>query len=309
MDNIATETAHPADDGESPEVTAPLLEQGPQDAPGGPGSLFMVATPIGNVLDMSPRARQVLESADLVLAEGTRRSLQLCRELGVRVRRITSFHDHNEQEKEPEMLERLARGENLALISDAGTPVIADPGYRLARAAREKGFSVHPVPGPSAPVTALSAAGIPPLPYTFLGFMPRDRAGRKKLFSAFAPVPGTLVFFERKDRLNDTLETAASLLGARECAVCRELTKTHEEFILFHLEDRSEWPQSLLGELTVLIGPPREEIRTGEEEVSRILAEESASGGKPKAVARRVQARVTGWSASDIYALAQKSRD
>ena len=105
MDNIATETAHPADDGESPEVTAPLLEQGPQDAPGGPGSLFMVATPIGNVLDMSPRARQVLESADLVLAEDTRRSLQLCRELGVRVRRITSFHDHNEQEKEPEMLD------------------------------------------------------------------------------------------------------------------------------------------------------------------------------------------------------------
>ena len=143
MDNIATETAHPADDGESPEVTAPLLEQGPQNAPGGPGSLFMVATPIGNVLDMSPRARQVLESADLVLAEDTRRSLQLCRELGVRVRRITSFHDHNEQEKEPEMLERLARGENLALISDAGTPVIADPGYRLARAAREKGFSGH----------------------------------------------------------------------------------------------------------------------------------------------------------------------
>lgn len=119
MDNIATETAHPADDGESPEVTAPLLEQGPQNAPGGPGSLFMVATPIGNVLDMSPRARQVLESADLVLAEDTRRSLQLCRELGVRVRRITSFHDHNEQEKEPEMLERLARGENLAQIGRA----------------------------------------------------------------------------------------------------------------------------------------------------------------------------------------------
>ena len=141
MDNIATETAHPADDGESPEVTAPLLEQGPQDAPGGPGSLFMVATPIGNVLDMSPRARQVLESADLVLAEDTRRSLQLCRELGVRVRRITSFHDHNEQEKEPEMLERLARGENLALISDAGTPVIADPGKRLLRSSRTRSFS------------------------------------------------------------------------------------------------------------------------------------------------------------------------
>ncbi len=309
MDNIAMEIAHPADSGESPEGTAPLLDQGPQDAHDGPGSLFMVATPIGNVLDLSPRARQVLESADLVLAEDTRRALQLCRELGVHVRRITSFHDHNEQEKEPEMLERLAKGENLALISDAGTPVIADPGYRLARAARGKGFAVHPVPGPSAPVTALSAAGIPPLPYTVLGFMPRDRAGRKKLFSAFASVPGTLVFFERKDRLNDTLETAASLLGARECAVCRELTKTHEEFILFHLEDRSGWPQSLLGELTVLIGPPREEIRTGEDEVSRILAEESASGGKPKAVARRVQARVTGWSASDIYALAQKSRD
>ena len=306
MSTQITDTA--ADGGEQAQEPVLSGDQEPQKAHGGPGSLYMVATPIGNVLDMSPRARQVLEAADLVLAEDTRRSLQLCRELGVRVRRITSFHDHNEKEKGPEMLERLAKGENLALISDAGTPVIADPGYRLARAARERGFAVHPVPGPSAPVTALSAAGIPPLPYTFLGFMPRDQAGRRKLFSAFAQVPGTLVFFERKDRLGETLEQASAILGPRECAVCRELTKPYEEFILFRLEDRSGWPDSLLGELTVLIGPPLEESRTDEQEVCLLLAEESEAGGRPKEIARRVQARVRGWSASDIYDLAQKKR-
>ena len=175
----------------------------------------MVATPIGNALDFSPRARMALESCDLVLAEDTRRTLALCRELGVRVKAVESFHDHNEQEKEPLMLARLQAGQDLALVSDAGTPLVADPGYRLCRACRRQGIAVHPVPGPSAPAAALSAAGIPPLPHCFLGFLPRDEAGRRRLFASFAKVPATLVFFERKDRLKDSLALALDELGPR----------------------------------------------------------------------------------------------
>ena len=274
----------------------------------GPGRLFMVATPIGNALDFSPRARMALESCDLVLAEDTRRTLALCRELGVRVKAVESFHDHNEQEKEPLMLARLQAGQDLALVSDAGTPLVADPGYRLCRACRRQGIAVHPVPGPSAPAAALSAAGIPPLPHCFLGFLPRDEAGRRRLFASFAKVPATLVFFERKDRLKDSLALALDELGPRQACVCRELTKVHEEFILFRLEDPSTHPGPLLGELTVLLGPPEAEPRTPEAGVREALAAEALAGGKPKDVARRAAERVAGWSAKEIYALLQTPR-
>ena len=277
-------------------------------ADGCPGRLFMVATPIGNALDFSPRARLALESCDLVLAEDTRRTLALCRELGVRVKAVESFHDHNEQEKEPLMLARLQAGQDLALVSDAGTPLVADPGYRLCRACRRQGIAVHPVPGPSAPAAALSAAGIPPLPHCFLGFLPRDEAGRRRLFASFAKVPATLVFFERKDRLKDSLALALDELGPRQACVCRELTKVHEEFILFRLEDPASHPDALLGELTVLVGPPEGAVRSSEAEVREALEAEAMAGGKPKAMARRAAERVAGWSAKEIYALLQTPR-
>lgn len=263
----------------------------------------MVATPIGNPEDLSPRAKRVLESCALILAEDTRRSLRLCRELNIHVQHITSFHDHNEQEKEEEMLDLLTSGKNIALISDAGTPLMADPGFRLVRACHNRGIAVHPIPGPSAPVTALSAAGIPPLPYTFLGFLPRDHAGQNKLFSTFASIPSTLVFFERKDRLADSLRLAGKILGPRQCAVCRELTKEHEEFILFRLEDTKSIPGNLLGELTVLIGPPEAIERTDTSLVKSLLAREALNGDKPKVIARRVQEQVSGWNAKELYAL------
>ena len=274
-----------------------------QEVPSAEGRLYMVATPIGNREDLSPRARRILETCDLVLAEDTRRALAMCHELGIRPRAVTSFHDHNEQEKQDAVLARLAAGQSLALVTDAGTPLIADPGFRLVRAARARGFTVHPVPGPSAPVAALSAAGLPPLPYTFLGFLPRDNAGRRQMLSAFAEAPTTLAFFERKDRLADTLAVAREILGPRQAAVCRELTKTHEEFILFRLEDASRAPDGLLGEITVLIGPPEACARTDEAEVMALLDEESTGGDRPRDIARRVQARVRGWSVKEVYAL------
>ena len=211
--------------------------------------LWIVATPLGNPGDLSPRAREVLASADLVLAEDTRRTARLLRECGIETRRLLSFHDHNETERQEGVLRLLREGQCVALVSDAGTPLLADPGYRLVRACRKEGLAVSPLPGPSAPVTALSAAGIPPLPHSFLGFLPRDASGRDALFTAFAHVPGALIFFERKDRLKESLAQAARILGPRELAVCRELTKEHEEFIVGRLEESDQLPDELLEEI------------------------------------------------------------
>lgn len=265
--------------------------------------LWIVATPLGNPGDLSPRAREVLASADLVLAEDTRRTARLLRECGLEVRRLLSFHDHNETERQEGVLRLLREGQSVALVSDAGTPLLADPGYRLVRACRKEGLAVSPLPGPSAPVAALSAAGIPPLPHSFLGFLPRDAAGRDALFTAFAHVPGALIFFERKDRLKESLAQAAHILGPRELAVCRELTKEHEEFIVGRLEDSAQLPDELLGEITVIVGPPEHTERTPREDVLLLANAELAQGGKPRQVARRVQDAVRGWSGKEIYAL------
>ncbi|MCR5562368.1 MAG: 16S rRNA (cytidine(1402)-2'-O)-methyltransferase [Desulfovibrio sp.] len=271
--------------------------------------LWIVATPLGNLGDLSPRAREVLAGADLVLAEDTRRAAQLCRQCGIEVRRFLSFFDHNEKERQTEVLRLLQGGKDIALISDAGTPLLADPGYRLVRACRKQGLPVSPVPGPSAPVTALSAAGLPPLPYTFLGFLPRDAGGRRNIFAAFSSVPGTLVFFERKDRLAESLAVAHELLGPRELAVCRELTKIHEEFILGRLEDAASLPNDLLGELTVLIGPPETVSRSPESFVHEFLRKALSRGAKPREAAREVQAKVRGWSGKEIYAAIEAVRN
>ena len=278
------------------------------DFPSDSGRLFIVATPIGNREDFSPRARRIVGGCDLVLAEDTRRLLALARELDLHVKRVMSFHDHNEEEKEPEVLALLKGGASVALVSDAGTPLVADPGFRLVRSCRKAGIAVHPIPGPSAPVTALSAAGIAPLPYTFLGFLPRDRAGRVRLFSSFATVPTTLVFFERKDRLEASLADAHEILGAREVAVCRELTKIHEEFCFFRLGATKEYPRDLLGEVTVILGPALERQVTPEKEVLA-LVRERAREAKPRQAAKMVQELVQGWSAKDIYDLLLKEKD
>lgn len=270
--------------------------------------LWIIATPLGNPGDLSPRARAVLETADLVLAEDTRRAAALLRQCGISARRLLSFYDHNEADRQESVLRLLRQGKGVALISDAGTPLLADPGYRLVRAARREGLDVSPLPGPSAPVAALSAAGIAPLPFSFLGFLPRDRAGREGIFRAFAHVPGSLVFFERKDRLRDSLALAAAALGPRELAVCRELTKDHEEFILTRLE-APDLPESLLGEITVVVGPPERMERTPEEETRRLALAELARGGRPRDAVRRLLGRVRGWSGKELYALLAAGAD
>ncbi len=265
--------------------------------------LWIVATPLGNPGDLSPRARHILSSADLVLAEDTRRTARLLTQCGVEAHRLLSFHDHNEKERQEGVLRMLRHGSTIALVSDAGTPLMADPGYRLVRACRKEGLPVSPLPGPSAPIAALSAAGIAPLPYSFLGFLPRDNSGRDTLFRTFAAIPGSLIFFERKDRLKESLLHAAAILGPREMAICRELTKEHEEFILTRLEAAANLSDELLGELTIIIGPPEQHLRTPQSDVLSHLHEELTSGGKPREIARRVQDMVCGWTGKEIYGL------
>ncbi|WP_297228396.1 16S rRNA (cytidine(1402)-2'-O)-methyltransferase [uncultured Desulfovibrio sp.] len=277
-----------------------------------PGRLWIVATPLGNPGDFSPRAREIVQRADAVLCEDTRRTGLLFSQCGLTAPRLVSFHDRNEETRLEEALRRLREGAELALVSDAGTPLVADPGYRLVRACRAEGIAVSPVPGPSAPVAALSAAGLPPLPYTFLGFLPRDDAGRRQTLSAFARTPGSLVFFERKDRLRASLAVAAALLGPREAAICRELTKTHEEFILFRLEDFDELSSELLGEVTVILGPPEEELRADVAEARACLRRLAASSGqrlRPKELARQAHALLPGWSIKELYELLTDDED
>jgi 16S rRNA (cytidine1402-2'-O)-methyltransferase len=268
----------------------------------GGGRLSIVATPLGNVADCSPRAAGVLAEAGLVLAEDTRRTGLLLKSLGVAAKRLMSFHEHNEEARLPQVLALLGQGVDVALVSDAGTPLLADPGYRLVRAAREAGHAVTPVPGPSAILAALSAAGLAPYPFSFLGFPPRAAAEARALFTRFGATGASLVFFERKNRLGATLATALEALSDRECVICRELTKTFEEFLAGRLSDFAGQDLELLGEVTVVVGPGRP-VRTEEAVARSVVAEEAAAGGRPKEVARRALIRLSGWTLKDVYAM------
>jgi len=271
--------------------------------------LWVVATPLGNPGDLSARGREILSTADLILAEDTRRAGLLLQRLGIAGRRYMSFYEHNEAGRVAQVLETLASGADVALISDAGTPLIADPGYLLVRACREAGVSVAPVPGPCAVTTALMACGLPPYPYFFLGFMPRKPGDVRRTFEKVAGQDTTLVFFERKDRVPKTLELAYAALGSREFCLARELTKVHEEFIFGRLEHWSAVSVDLKGEITVVVGPPESRATTDAEALAALIEAESAQGGSAKEIARRVKDRAMGWSVKDIYERIQSARD
>lgn len=268
-----------------------------------PAGLYIVATPLGNPGDISTRAKHILANATLVLAEDTRRAAALYRSIGVAPNSSLSFHEHNEKVRQEKVLAALRNGQSVALISDAGTPLLADPGFRLVRACRKEGLRVSPIPGPTAVVAAISASGVAPIPYTFLGFLPRSRAGIADLFSSFSRTPGSLVFFERKDRLKASLAIIHDILGGRELVICRELTKTYEEFILTRLEDYDALPDEIRGEITVIIGPPAACGRSAEAEVKDIIDEFEQPGRKPREVARLASRQCIGWSTAEVYRL------
>ncbi len=267
------------------------------------GQLWIVAIPLGNLDDLSPRARMILENADLVLAEDTRRAGLFFQRASMKSKGFISLHDHNEEKRCQEVITLLEQGKCLALISDAGTPILSDPGFRLVQACRRAGINVSIVPGPCAPIAALMGAGIAPQPFTFLGFLPREKTAIEKSLSPFISFNSTIVFFERKDRLQATLALAYNLLGSRQLCIAREMTKTFEEFIVMNLEDYKQLSIELKGEITVVIGPALQIERTSQNIVENLLAEEQEKGGKLREVCRRVQDQVQGWTSKEIYLL------
>lgn len=203
------------------------------------GCLFVVATPIGNLGDLSPRALDTLKSVSAICAEDTRHTRQLLSHFGVE-RPLLALHEHNEDEIAERLVARLLAGESLALVSDAGTPLVSDPGFRLVRAARAAGIKVSPVPGPSALIAALSVAGLPSDRFAFEGFLPAKTAARRERLSALAAETRTLVFYESAHRIEDTLADAAAAFGAKRAAtLARELTKLFETVLDGTLEELS----------------------------------------------------------------------
>jgi 16S rRNA (cytidine1402-2'-O)-methyltransferase len=220
------------------------------------GKLLLVGTPLGNLSDMSPRAIAALKSADLILCEDTRHTRKLLTHFGID-RPTDSYHEHNEDEKAPMLIARIERGETLALVSDAGMPVISDPGYRIVRLARERGVTVEPVPGPFAGVLALAASGIAPLPFTFLGFTPHRQGERLDFYRRAAELGHTVIVYESPERIVASLEDALEVLGDAEVTVARELTKLHEELLsgtISEVLDTLKTRDRVHGELTIVLG-------------------------------------------------------
>lgn len=244
--------------------------------PSSTGQLILVATPIGNLTDISQRALEALKTAKAILCEDTRVTTKLLRHYGIN-NQLIPLHDHNEQERIPTVIEQLQQGQCLALVSDAGTPIVSDPGYRLVRAAQEAEIAITSLPGANAAITALTLSGLPPHPFMFLGFPPRGEA-RRQHFAALrameqAGLTATLLWYESPHRLLDTLHTQQQVFGAdRAAAIGRELTKHFEEMrrgtiaeLIAHFEANP--PR---GEITLLLGPP-EAAETGALELDHAL--------------------------------------
>ena len=265
-------------------------------------TLWVVATPIGNLGDLSERAREILAVVDVILAEDTRKTGRLLQVCGITGPRLLSFFEHNEAARVKQVLDLLKQGKQVALVSSAGTPLMSDPGYILVRTCRDYGFRVSPVPGPSAPVAALMASGLPPYPFAFLGFLPRKSGEKRRLFAQFAPVQVTLAFFERVSRLESSLHDAREVLGQRQACIARELTKKHEEFISFTLGSEQELPADLLGEVTVLLAPQDKEAQaTAEKEVIRIMRKKAGPNDGARTVVNHTAPHVTGWGKKALY--------
>lgn len=220
------------------------------------GKLVIVATPIGNLDDLSPRAQAAFEQADLIACEDTRHTGRLLSHLGIR-KPLISLHEHNERQRLPRLIADLEEGKVIALVSDAGTPLLSDPGFLLVREAAARGLRIEPIPGPAAPLAALVASGLPPYPFTFAGFPPPKSGKRRTFYQGWAALGHTLVIFESPHRLLTSLEDALAVLGDRPVAVARELTKLHEEILrgpLSEVLEELRGRAALKGEFVVVVG-------------------------------------------------------
>ena len=267
----------------------------------------MVSTPIGNLGDMTPRAVAALRAADLVLCEDSRVSARMLERFGLRVR-LAPLHDHNEEGRIPEILALLREGRRVVLISDAGMPLVSDPGYRLVRAALAENLPVNALPGANAATLALVLSGLPPQPFLFMGFPPPREAARRAAFAGLraaerAGLAATLIFYEAPHRLAETLADMATLFGARPAAVARELTKRFEEVRRATLPELAAHYATApaRGEITLVIGPPPTEAEEAPD-LDTLLRRELASSSMKQAVANVTAS--TGLGRKQVYARA-----
>jgi 16S rRNA (cytidine1402-2'-O)-methyltransferase len=268
----------------------------------------LAGAPLGNIGDASNRLREVLASADVVAAEDTRRLARLARDLGVTVTgRVVSYFEGNDERRTPELVEALAGGATVAVVTDGGMPSVSDPGYRLVKAALEAGFPVTAAPGPSAVTTALALSGLPSDRFVFEGFLPRTGSHRRSRLRELAAEPRTLVFFEAPHRITASLTDLAGTFGAeRPAAVCRELTKTYEEIRRGTLAELADWASAgeVRGEITLVVagapaGPPE---RPSDEELRAEVAAREAAGASRRDAIQAV-ADEFGLKKREVYGL------
>ncbi|RIX99099.1 16S rRNA (cytidine(1402)-2'-O)-methyltransferase [Aureimonas flava] len=272
-------------------------------------ALYLVATPIGNLSDITLRALEIIAGADVLACEDTRQTAKLLQRYAIR-RRAWSYHEHSAEGADEALLAELAAGRSVALVSDAGTPLVSDPGYRLGREAIARGLPVVPVPGASAPLAALLASGLPSDAFFFAGFLPAKESGRRARLESLARVPGTLLFFEAPHRIADSLADMAAVLGARPAAVCRELTKAFETIYRASLPELAAdfaAMERVRGEIVVCVGGPQGEDAEAPADVDAILRGLLAEMKPAKAAQEAV--RLTGLSRRELYgrALALKN--
>lgn len=266
------------------------------------GTLYIVATPLGNLEDVTFRALRVLREAPLIACEDTRRTVKLLNRYGIRTP-MTSFHDHNKMQAGTALMRRLEEGQSVALVSDAGTPGISDPGYDLVRDAVAAGVRVEAIPGPSALISALVVSGLPTDRFAFEGFLPSRPERRRKALAALSAEARTMIFYESPQRIAAFLAEASAAFGARRACVVRELTKVHEEVLrgtLPELAAEISGRESVPGEITVVVaGSPKGGAPSVEDAVAEALAD-APEGASSRDLAREVSGR-TGLSKKDVY--------
>lgn len=266
------------------------------------GKLYVVSTPIGNLEDMSYRAVRVLKEVQLIACEDTRESRKLLEHFGIETRAV-SYHEHNEAARAAELVERILDGDSIAVISDAGTPLVSDPGYRIVHLAVERGVTVAPVPGASAMLSALAASGLPTDSFRFGGFLPAKSSQRRKALEQVVHETATVIFYETPHRIVEALEDVAAVMGERPVVVAREITKLHEEFLRGTAgEVRAELQKrpAVKGEITLLIG--KGDAAPAPELTLEAHVEQLIDAGMPRMEAIKEAAKARGLSKREAYA-------
>ena len=276
------------------------------------GTLFVVATPIGNLEDVTLRALRVLQTVDLIAAEDTRRTARLLAHHGISTPTL-SFHQHNTRSRVPQLISRLQRGESIAIVTDAGTPGISDPGIELVQASVEAGIAVDPVPGVSAPLTAAIASGFPLSPLTIFGFAPTRAKDRAEWLENISRIQNTVTFFETPHRIAVTMAEAGRILGNRPIMVGRELTKAHQELIRGTAQSLSGSFRHPKGEFTIVLGPVVQEPAAGavtdEQTIVSDFCYSTEVAGKSRREAIRTVAKRHNVPSKTVYSIVEKAKN